>query len=159
VTLIEVDVPIRYAGFWIRLSAFILDVIPIFVVVFCAAYFLLGFDQSLYNYMSGDKSQEARILFLSERNKVRDAGLFLWIFYGLVMDCSRYQGTHGKFLLKLKVVDELGGRIDLGQSIKRTSMKILGALPIYLGYVWAVFRKDKAAWHDLVAKTRVMVRE
>ena len=72
------------------------------------------------------------------------------------MDCSKFQGTHGKMLLGIKVVNSEGERITFPQSIKRTSMKIVGALPIYLGYLWAAFRQDKAAWHDLVAKTRVV---
>lgn len=145
-----------YAGFWKRLLAYVIDMVPIFLVVFCIAYFFLGFDQTLHNYLSGDRSHEARAYFLSERNKVRDSALLLWIFYGLFMDCSKFQGTHGKILLKLKVVDESGERITLPQSVKRTSMKIVGAIPVYLGYIWVAFRKDKASWHDLTAKTRVV---
>ena len=145
----------QYAGFWKRLLAYAIDMIPIFLAVFCIAYFFLGFDQTLHNYINGDKSLEEKAYFLSERNKVRDSALLLWVLYGLIMDCSKFQGTHGKILLKLKVVNEFGERISFPQSVKRTSMKIVGAIPLYLGYIWAAFREDKAAWHDLTAKTRV----
>lgn len=146
----------QYTGFWKRFLAYIIDMIPIFIIVFCVFYFFLDFDKALHNYFNGEKSIEANEYFLSERNKVRDSALLLWIFYGFLMDCSKFQGTHGKLLLKLKVVSESGERITLPQSISRTLMKVTGALPFFLGYIWAAFRGDKATWHDLTAKTRVV---
>lgn len=106
----------KYAGIWRRLLAYTVDMIPIFGVVFCVAYFSLGFDRALADYFDGDGSYEARAYFLAERNKVRDSALQLWVLYGLIMDCSKFQGTHGKILLNLKVVDETGGRISFGHS-------------------------------------------
>ena len=146
----------EYIGFWKRFLAYVLDIIPIYLVVVGIAYFLLGFDQTLSDYMNGDRSLESRVHFLSERNKVRDTTLLIWILYGLFMDCSKFQGTHGKIIMGIIVVNKEGGKITLNQSVIRALMKIVGAVPIFLGYVWAGFRKDKAAWHDMAAKTRVV---
>jgi len=146
----------NYAGFWKRLLAYTIDMIPIFLIVFGVAYFFLGFDERLSTFLYGTRDLESRREFLAERNKVRDTALLVWIAYGLLMDCSRFQGTHGKLLLGLKVTDQDGRRISFARSIARSSMKIVGAVPLFLGYIWAAFRADKASWHDLVAKTRVV---
>ena len=148
----------KYVGFWRRLLAYTLDMIPIFLLVFGIAYFFLGFDEVLSTYINSDRDFESRKEFLAKRNIVRDTALLLWIFYGFLMDCSRYQGTHGKSLLGIKVVDIHGNRITRSRSLSRMAMKIFGAAPLFLGYMWAGFRKDKAAWHDLAAKTRVIKR-
>jgi len=146
----------NYAGFWKRLLAYTIDMIPIFLIVFGVAYFFLGFDERRSTFLDGARDLESRRAFLAERNKVRDAALLVWIAYGLLMDCSRFQGTHGKLLLGLKVTNQDGRRISFTQSIARSSMKIAGAVPLFLGYIWAAFHADKASWHDLVAKTRVV---
>ncbi len=146
----------QYAGFWKRFLAYMIDMTPIFIAVFCTAYFLLGFDVSLANHINGNQTLDEKIQFVIERNMIRDSALLLWVAYGLFMDCSKFQGTHGKILLGIKVVNKEGGRITFSQSIKRSVMKIIGVIPLSLGYIWAAFKKDKAAWHDLVAKTRVI---
>ena len=148
----------EYIGFWKRVLAYTLDMIPIFLLVFGVAYFFLGFDEVLSTYFNSGGDVESRIAFLSERNKVRDASLLLWLLYGLFMDGSKYQGTHGKIILRIKVTDIEGNRITFEKSSLRMAMKIVGAIPFFLGYIWAAFRKDKAAWHDLTASTRVVKR-
>ena len=151
----------EYVGIWKRLLAYMLDMIPIFLLVFGVAYFFLGFDEVLSTYFKSVDSGgdvESRIAFLSERNKVRDASFLLWLLYGQFMDRSKFQGTHGKIILRIKVTDIEGNRITFKQSSSRTAMKVVGAIPLFLGYIWAAFRKDKAAWHDLTASTRVVKR-
>ncbi|WP_280990116.1 RDD family protein [Gloeothece verrucosa] len=149
---------VKYARLWKRLLAYLLDIIPISLVVFGVAYFFLGFDRVLSDYFHNNQDIELRKTFLSARNLIRETTLLLWIFYGLLMDCSKYQGTHGKILLRLKVVDDQGGRITFSQSLKRAYMKIIGAIPLGLGYFCTIWRKDKLTWHDLAAKTRVIHR-
>jgi len=146
----------QYVGFWKRFLAYVIDIIPIFLMVFGVSYFFLGFDATLSAYFTGERSTDSRADFLSERNKVRDTSLLLWVLYGLFMDCSKFQGTHGKLILGIKVVNGEGNRLTPIQSCKRASMKVVGAIPICLGYLWAAFREDKAAWHDLAARTVVV---
>ena len=146
----------EYVGFWKRLLAYMLDMIPIFLLVFGVAYFFLGFDETLSTYLNSEKDIESRKAFLAERNIVRDTALLLWILYGLLMDSSKYQGTHGKMILGIKVTNDEGNRITFTQSCIRAVMKVVGAIPLFLGYIWVAFRKDKASWHDLTANTRVV---
>ena len=146
----------NYAGFWKRFLSYIIDVIPILLVVFVVWYLFFGFDQTWHDYLDMDNSIEERAGFLKERNKIRDTTFLLWILYGLFMDCSKYQGTFGKRVVGLKTVSLGGDRITFSQSLKRSTMKFVSALPLGLGFIWAAFRADKAAWHDLAAKTRVI---
>ena len=93
---------------------------PLYYCSSGVAYFFLGFDEVLSTYLNSGQDVESRIAFLAERNKVRDASLLLWILYGLFMDRSKFQGTHGKIILRIKVTDIEGNRI--------TFKKILVAL-------------------------------
>jgi len=148
----------KYIGFWKRLLAYTIDMVPILLFVFGITYFFLGFDEILSVYLNNPDDLESKIQFYANRNFIRDTSLFLWVFYGLIMDCSRFQGTHGKLLLGIKVTNLEGGKVKFSKSLFRMIMKIIGAVPLSLGYIWAAFHKEKAAWHDLAAKTRVCQR-
>jgi len=148
----------NYSGLRKRALAFIIDMIPISLLVFGVSYFFLGFDEVLATFLNSGNDLESQRIFYAERNTVRDSALVLWLLYGFIMDCSTFQGTHGKILLGMKVTDTGGNRISFSQSLVRTVMKIIGAAPVFLGYLWGAIREDKATWHDIVAKTRVCHR-
>ena len=146
----------NYAGFWKRFLSYIIDVIPILLVVFFIWYFFFGFNETWHDYLDLDNSIEERADFLKQRNRIRDKTFFLWVIYGLLMDCSKYQGTFGKRVVGLRTVSLDGNRITFSQSLKRSAMQFVGVLPLGLGFVWSAFREDKATWHDLAARTRVI---
>ena len=148
----------RFVGFWRRAIAYIIDIVPILAMVFFVAYLLFGFDETWHNYLDMQNSTEERKDFLTQRNRIRDSTFLLWVIYGFYMDSSRFQGTLGKIVMGAKVVDLDGERITLLQSLRRSSMKLVCALPLGLGFIWAGFRADKAGWHDLAAGTRVVNR-
>ena len=148
----------QYVGFWKRLLAYIIDILPITLLVFAFYFFFLDFDQMLRIYLNEPGHPFARTEFLVQRNQIRDIAGMVWLIYGFVMDCLKYQGTFGKQLLNIRVTSVDGKRLTVGQSAIRTVMKIVGAVVLMLGYIWAGFRSDKAAWHDLAAKSRVTDR-
>ena len=148
----------QYVGFWKRLLAYIIDILPITLLVFAFYFFFLDFDQMLRIYLNEPAHTFARTEFLVQRNQIRDIAGIVWLIYGFVMDCSKYQGTFGKRLLNIQVTSVDGKRLTVGQSAIRTVMKIVGAVVLMLRYIWAGFRSDKAAWHDLAAKSRVTDR-
>jgi len=122
-----------YAGFGKRSLAYIVDILPILMLTFSIAYFFFGFDKIWHEYLDLENSTEERATFLKHRNVIRDS----------------------TFLL-LKTVNTAGGRITFSQSLKRSTVKVVGLLPLGLGYIWAAFSEEKAGWHDLAAKTRVI---
>ncbi len=67
--------------------------------------------------------------------------------------------TPGKALLGLAIVrgeGRPGDGIGWGAAIVRWIVMGLGSIPVGLGWWIAAFRKDRRAWHDLAAGTRVV---
>lgn len=67
--------------------------------------------------------------------------------------------TPGKSILKLVIVR--GGRqpgdgIGWGPALLRCLVMAAGAIPLFAGWWSAALRKDRRAWHDLAAGTRVV---
>jgi uncharacterized RDD family membrane protein YckC len=122
-------------------------------------YFFLGFDETVHTYLNGPKDTESRRLFLSERNHVRDLSFTLWLIYSIVMDASRFQGTFGKRVMGMKVVDESGAGLSFGMAARRNLGKILSALPFFLGFMWIGWSKTKQAWHDKMSHAFVVKTE
>lgn len=116
----------RYAGFWIRLVAFIVD--SIFVTV------LMGVAVMI----SGPG------FFL---------GLVIPWLYDALMLSSETQATLGKMALGITVTDMDGGRLTFGRATGRHFAKILSALLLCIGFIMAAFTAKKQALHDMLAGT------
>lgn len=56
----------------------------------------------------------------------------------------------------VKIESTQGESISWGQALIRFLVAMLGWLPVALGYLWSLIRKDKATWHDLASKTRLL---
>lgn len=96
------------AGIGKRLGAYIIDIFPIVLLVFGAFYFFLGFDQTLENYLNRGTDIEPRRIFMKQRNWIREISFLIWLLYCIVMESSPQQGSYGKQLMGIKVVDEFG---------------------------------------------------
>lgn len=77
-------------------------------------------------------------------------------FYHVWMEGSAKQGTFGKQLLRIKVCDLQGCRINSEKAFWRNLAKILSTLPFFLGYLWNFFNKKQQCLHDIIAKTLVV---
>ncbi len=65
--------------------------------------------------------------------------------------------TPGKMVMGLKVVSaETGGLLDTGGAAIRYVGYIASAIPLYLGFLWAIWDPNHDAWHDKIAKTKVI---
>ncbi|MNI43943.1 RDD family protein [compost metagenome] len=78
-----------------------------------------------------------------------------WVYY-TIMESSKYQGTLGKKLMRVTVVDRNGNKISFGRANARYWGRILSALLFGVGYFMAIFTKNKQALHDLIASTYVV---
>jgi uncharacterized RDD family membrane protein YckC len=63
--------------------------------------------------------------------------------------------TPGKTLLGLRVIDERESSISYGRAFLRW-LATVGFAPIALGFLWVLTNREKRAWHDLLARTRVI---
>lgn len=64
--------------------------------------------------------------------------------------------TPGKWIVGIRALSADGAPLDKRASLKRSAAYFLSALPLGFGFLTALFRSDKRAWHDRVAGSRVV---
>ncbi len=65
--------------------------------------------------------------------------------------------TPGKMVMGLKVVSaETGELLDTGGAAIRYVGYIVSGIPLALGYLWVIWDPKHEAWHDKIAKTKVI---
>ena len=142
-----------------RLCAYLLDIAPILLLTVGFYYIFFGFDNTLSNYtQSAGRDVSARRAFVIQRNQIRDISFLVYLIYSCGMDASVVQGTHGKRLMKIKVVDAEGQRISIFRSIGRNAAKFISCVALGLGILWAIFSSRNLTWHDSLSQTSVTER-
>jgi len=76
--------------------------------------------------------------------------------YHVVMESSEKQGTYGKQLLKIRVTDMEGQRIDTSKAFARNLLKLLSTVTLFVGFIMAFFNKQQQCLHDIIADTLVI---
>ncbi len=137
----------RYAGFWIRFVAYIIDTFILSTVLI-----LLGTIWSLKN----DDSSIDLANTIAQSGMVLSISFFLNWFYFAIMESSESQATLGKKILGLKVTDEFGQRISFGRATGRYFSKFISSLILGIGFIMAAFLNRKQALHDKIASTLVV---
>ena len=79
--------------------------------------------------------------------------------YNVVLMVSFNGQTLGKMMLRLRVVKKRGGRITILDALLRNVFGYTVSQIFLLGYLWALFDREKQAWHDKMAGTVVVVEE
>lgn len=82
-------------------------------------------------------------------------GLVLWLIYHLVM-WKLAGSTVGGIVMRIKIVKENGAPIDWQTAFVRVMSAMLSAIPLFIGFFWAGWSRDKKAWHDFIAGTIVV---
>jgi len=65
--------------------------------------------------------------------------------------------TLGKKIFGIKIVKTTGDRVDLITAIIRYFGYLVSSIPLFLGYFWMLWDKEKRTWHDKISGTRVIV--
>lgn len=147
----QVDVAQPIAGFWSRSLALLLDLLCLnltSIFLISLGILILGSNKDLLLSAPLDLAQILLIptyLFL----------LLVNLLYFTIFHATTGQ-TLGKLLFRLKVVNLDGGELGYGQSFLRFSGYLLSALPLGLGFIWAVLDPKKLTWHDRLAGTYVI---
>lgn len=132
--------PVRYAGFWIRFVAVIIDGI---IVFFISLPIIVIFKFVLSIESSG---------FLNLLSSVISWGYYIYM-------TDKYQATLGKKAMGIMVVNESLIKASLGNIVLRETVgKIVSAIILLIGYIMAAFTSKKRALHDLIAGTVVIYR-
>jgi uncharacterized RDD family membrane protein YckC len=166
-TVRRVRVGVRYAGFWRRVLAVVID------LVLLAPAIEFGKEFFYLTQWRWDLPGMAQIAVAKTAAERWDTDLVIWrqmaafgtlIFfvampYYVLTESSALQGTLGKRILGLKVTGLDGQRIRLGRAFLRYWARMLSAMPWQCGFVMAAFTAKKQALHDMLAKTLVVREE
>ncbi len=146
------------ADFFIRLGAFLLDLILLTLILAGIRHLQIVSASVLDSFM------ELRYVPMSWGHSFRVLsgvvfGLFrLWFFYLYVFWTTTARGgTPAKLLMGLRVVDQETGRnLSFPRMIVREMIgKPAGLIPMGYGILMALFRKDKRTFHDLLSRSVV----
>lgn len=64
--------------------------------------------------------------------------------------------TVGKGVMGLHVVRMDGRRLGIPRSLLRTVAYLVSIIPLFAGFLWVLVDRDRRAWHDHIAGSRVV---
>ncbi|HEY0634766.1 MAG TPA: RDD family protein [Gammaproteobacteria bacterium] len=144
---------LRYAGFWRRLAAALIDQLLLLIVLapllalFTSGGFLRAPEAS--RVVEALASIDWLFLFLDEL-----LPLLLTIFFWV-----HYEATPGKQLLDCYVVDATTFQpLSVKQALLRYLGYLVSLLPLGLGFLWIAIDPRKRGFHDLIAGSVVVFR-
>ncbi len=151
----------KFAGFWRRLVAYLID-----NTIICLVFFVL-FMIAIIGYFLGVASAEESqwLADLTDPTKISSAMIFIWVFL-LALTIGYFTYFHGttgrtpgKMILGLQVVGEDGKPLTFGVAFLRAVGYFISSIVLNLGFIWVAFDKRKQGWHDKIAGTVVIIRE
>jgi uncharacterized RDD family membrane protein YckC len=74
-------------------------------------------------------------------------------FFALVAVTGR---TIGKSMMGIRVVGADGTRLSAARSLLRAIAYLVSLLPLFAGFLWVLFDRDRRGWHDHLAGSRVV---
>ncbi len=135
---VQNDRQLVYAGFWIRVAAYLVDAIILGVVNIVLSFIFSGG----YNPFAPNSALTLVSLVINA-------------CYFCGMEASERQATLGKMIVGVKVGDMNGNRISVGQAVGRYFAKILSGLIICIGFMMVGWDAKKQGLHDKLASTYV----
>jgi uncharacterized RDD family membrane protein YckC len=165
--------PTRYAPFFKRLVAHVVDEFLAALIVLCLLTPLILFSlPSIFPHPLFSHWKFWSPIF--HREDLEDLfrswipfGLpviVFWIlalisvnwFYYAIFESSPRQATPGKMMMGIFVTDLYGNRITFPRALGRVVSKMLSKACCYLGYLLALFTDRSQALHDFIAGTLVL---
>lgn len=143
---VSLDPNVRYAGFWIRVAATIIDTVLLIAVVSPILVYIYGwdyFDPERTGFVAGTADLLVGYVF------PMIAVIAFWV---------ARQATPGKMAVSARIVDAESGKAPtVGQCVGRYFAYFVSTLPLLLGYIWIAFDERKQGWHDKLAGTVVII--
>lgn len=146
---------VRYASFWQRFGAYLLDsLIMVFLggIPALVVFFILVRGGGPY---WTEEEAEAAAVF----------GTVIFFLVYVAIDAIYHaagdggRGTWGKQALGLRVQDARSGKeIGFGRGLVRYVILIVGSIPLYLGWLWMIWDAQRQTWHDKAANTIIVQR-
>lgn len=135
----------RYAGFWIRVWASLIDLVLFSLWTIPLMYLVYG-----------------SALWTNQQLIMGPADVLInWVLpsIAVIVFWQKKQATLGKMAIRARIVDARTGLAPSArQDVIRYFGYVLSILPLGLGYLWVAFDRRKQGFHDKLAGT-VVVRD
>ena len=149
----------RYAGFWIRFVAVVIDGIILGVVgmiITLPLRLIMGVG-SITAVQSNDPN--AVLAMLPALMAGVGLSVLVQVAIGIAYEgwfVSNKGGTIGKLALGLQIIKVDGSRLSFGQAVGRYFGRMLSGVILYIGFIMAGFDPEKRALHDRICNTLVI---
>ena len=144
----QTHIRVAYAGFWLRLAAYLIDNILLGAIL---GNILL---RPLMGKPGGIPANDPWFMFTNTSPQVTALLLLFlmgnWVYFS-VLESSPWRATLGKKALGLAVVDLAGNRISFARASGRFFAKIISSMTFLVGFLMAGFTAKKQALHDMLA--------
>ncbi|MFN7674574.1 RDD family protein [Flavobacterium sp.] len=135
----KINLDVNYASLGIRILAYLIDgvfIIPLELFIEYLIFRNINFEEN---------SMWRNILNLS-----------IWTIYYGITESSKYQGTIGKKICGIMVIDVEGNRLTFKKAYLRFLAQFISIIPLGFG-IWSIATdKKKQAWHDMLLNCYVI---
>jgi len=141
----------QYAGFVTRLVAFVIDlvIVTVLVIISDAAMGLVAtLLKSMHLIRSGALAETVVTVVTAAPGVV----LFVAYYIGFWLAAGQ---TPGKRIMGVRIVRIDGGRVELGNVVRRFVGYWLSCI-LFLGFLWILVDNQRQAWHDSLSGTIVI---
>ena len=139
----------KYAGFWVRVVAFIVDTI----IILPLAWIFYLIQIAIFGANIASETYSALLI---EYFLFLIISIAVYCIYFAAFESSKWQATPGKRLLSLKVTDLYGGRVSFLRACGRYLAKTISGLFFGIGYIMIGVTEKKQGFHDILAGTLVL---
>jgi uncharacterized RDD family membrane protein YckC len=148
----------NYASFGDRLVAYIIDFILLSFVmgIIIVPFFGIGLFTGEMFKEGFEDNPAAGLAYIGTMFSTMGILFIIPLLYDALMVASPRQGTLGKNVMKIKVVDKNGGQLPLGASIGRVLIKVVSSSACILLWLWPLFNDKVQALHDLAVSSFVV---
>jgi uncharacterized RDD family membrane protein YckC len=140
----------RFAGFWIRVFAYLSDSIVIQLIIW------LLFTVAVLGYSAGSSAsvsvQQMYELYQAQWGPIAGLDILIKLVY-YTLFLGRSGQTPGKKLFGIKVIRTDGDPVTHGQALVRTLGYYINMFTLQIGFLWVAFDPRKQGLHDKIAGT------
>jgi uncharacterized RDD family membrane protein YckC len=143
------------ASFWWRMLAFIIDYVIISILLTILFILSVQFGLTIKVPTIDDILKESFV----ERLKLMLVIYLALIIYNSAGEASAWEGSIGKRICRLVVVDVDGQRLSYPRALLRSFGKAISLFINGIGFLSIFFSEHRQALHDYLAKTYVVKRD
>ncbi len=146
--------PHSYAGFWKRAGAFFFDIVIVYFLMAASVLAIAPLISAL------ERRFPASVALPDPSGEFLTAFLFLviyWLYHAL-LESSPLQGSLGKRLIGVRVLDLEGRPVSFLRASFRNLGKLISEFTYWIGFFMAGFSPRKQALHDYLAGCVVVTR-